>query len=353
MTSRGAGGLGLQGPAAAPPDGPAGTAEMDLRLRELLTRAAALDPPPLAPPQPRLGQARESWLAEVQACREAHTAHASRLAALAGPAAGYRGEPGTDHQVPVPGGTITVRSYLPERDRPVPAVVHLHGGGFWNGGGPAGLDAAAGSLGMIRDSLGVAVIDVDYRLAPEHRHPTPLMDAATAVDWLLANRGALGVDPERISVVGASAGANLASGLAQLAQSRHWPRLRALVLLAPPVDMLMASASIDEFEEFTPRARELLANARDLYLPAGHDRRDPLISPIYADDPKQFPATFIAAGRYDPLREDAARFAELLRSVGVPVVCREYPMSHGLGLPETWVAVAMDLAAAIHSASFE
>ena len=253
----------------------------------------------------------------------------------------------------MPGGTITVRSYLPERDRPVPAVVHLHGGGFWNGGGPAGLDAAAGSLGMIRDSLGVAVIDVDYRLAPEHRHPTPLMDAATAVDWLLANRGALGVDPERISVVGASAGANLASGLAQLAQSRHWPRLRALVLLAPPVDMLMASASIDEFEEFTPRARELLANARDLYLPAGHDRRDPLISPIYADDPKQFPATFIAAGRYDPLREDAARFAELLRSVGVPVVCREYPMSHGLGLPETWVAVAMDLAAAIHSASFE
>ena len=326
--------------------------DIDPRLAAIMTRLLEVPRPRIPPPWPRDGQTEMDWRSEIHNLRAVHREHAEKLFGLLAPRPTYSGPPGVDHTVPVHGDAIKVRFYGTTASA-APLVVHLHGGGFWSGGGEAGLDAAAPTLGLLRDSLGVCVADVDYRTAPEHRFPTPLNDCADAVDWLLAHAEDLGVDRTRMVFVGASAGAQLAAGLAQLVTQRGWPSPRRIVLLAPPLDALMTSDSVDELAAVSPGGRELLASAWDLYLPRDQDRRDPLVSAVYAPDASVFPATYLAAGRYDPIRDDARRFAALLQSADVDVDYREYPMGHGIGLPETTAALAMDLAGAIQLACFD
>jgi acetyl esterase len=323
----------------------------DPRLAAMLARVNELSRPPIPPAWPRAGQTDEDWRQEIVCLRAAHRAHAEEVFGTVGPRPAYQGSSGVDHTVPVDGDSVIVRVYEPNA-APAPLVVHLHGGGFWSGGGQMGLNAAAPTLGGLRDALGVCVADVDYRTAPEHRYPIPLNDCADAVDWMIGHAQELGADPNRMVFVGASAGAQLAAGMAQLATRRGWPPVRRLVLVAPPLDALMTSSSVDELAALNPGARELLTNAWDLYLPRGQDRRDPLVSPIYTTEPGGFPPTFIAADLYDPLRDDARRFAERLRSGGTSVDYREYPMGHAVALPETTAAVATDLVMAIQAACF-
>ncbi|ADG73650.1 Alpha/beta hydrolase fold-3 domain protein [Cellulomonas flavigena DSM 20109] len=110
-----------------------------------------------------------------------------------------------------PDGTpLTLDAYLPRHgDEPVPAVVLVHGGAF-----VAGSKDTAGVVGMARrlQDHGVATFAVSYRLAPQHTYPAAVDDVAAAVAWLRdpAQAATYGVDPERVGVVGTSAGATLA-----------------------------------------------------------------------------------------------------------------------------------------------
>jgi len=105
---------------------------------------------------------------------------------------------------------LTLDAYLPRRTgEPVPAVVLVHGGAFVGGAkDTAGMVTIARRL----QDHGIAAFTVTYRLAPEHTYPAPVDDVAAAVAWLRdpAQQAAYGVDPERVGVLGTSAGATLA-----------------------------------------------------------------------------------------------------------------------------------------------
>lgn len=88
---------------------------------------------------------------------------------------------------------------------PAPAVVFVHGGG-WTHGDPS--QAAGNALHFAR--RGIATIAISYRLAPQHRFPAPLDDVRRGLRWVRANADALGVDPDRLALLGLSAGAHLA-----------------------------------------------------------------------------------------------------------------------------------------------
>ncbi len=121
--------------------------------------------------------------------------------------------------------------YRPAGAGPWPAVVLIHGGS-WQRGSRAYMEKYARRF----VDAGYAVFNVDYRLAPGHRYPAQLDDVRAAFGWLHAHARSLGVEPDRIAVMGYSAGAHLAL-LLGFSDAAGAPRPRAVVAGAAPSDL--------------------------------------------------------------------------------------------------------------------
>ncbi|CAG9996207.1 unnamed protein product [Clonostachys byssicola] len=116
---------------------------------------------------------------------------------------------------------------------PGPAIVHIHGGGYTCSN--AGDYSPA--LGSYVSETGVPMLSIDYRLAPEHRFPVPLEDCWSALLWIQAHAAKLNIDPNRLAIMGESAGGGLAAAIAILARDRKMdPPLAKQILIYPMLD---------------------------------------------------------------------------------------------------------------------
>src|SRR5262249_27004168 len=132
--------------------------------------------------------------------------------------------------------------------------------------------------------VGVRALSVDYRRTPEHQYPAPHEDAAAVYHWLLDT---VGVDAQHVAFAGDSAGAGLAVATALRERGEGRPLQAALMLLSPWLDLAATAPSLVTnrdsdvlFGGPTPMNGEALVS---MLLPAGVDRRDPLVSPLFAD----------------------------------------------------------------------
>ena len=136
-------------------------------------------------------------------------------------------------ELPGHAGPIAARFYVPGNlpaDSPAPLLVYLHGGGFVIGD----LDTHDDVCRFLALAAGVAVLSVDYRLAPEHPFPAAVEDTWAAFNWAVANATELGVDPARIAVGGDSAGGNLAAVVSLLARAGGGAMPAMQLLIYPP-----------------------------------------------------------------------------------------------------------------------
>jgi acetyl esterase/lipase len=147
----------------------------------------------------------------------------------------------TDHQAPGVNGDppVTLSCFeQPGRGAGGPAVFFIHAGGMVTGDCRS-IDVI---LPLI-DLLDVAVISVEYRLAPEHPAPAPVHDCYAGLVWKASQAADLAVDPSRLVVAGMSAGGGLAAGVTLLARDRGGPPVAAQVLLCPMLDDRNATVS--------------------------------------------------------------------------------------------------------------
>ncbi|GAS90137.1 alpha/beta hydrolase [Mycolicibacterium brisbanense] len=204
-------------------------------------------------------------------------------------------------------------------------VLFLHGGGFVLGSRSA-YDSPAR---LIASRAGVNVLSIEYRLAPEAPFPAAPDDAMEAWQFAVEGCADWGVDPQRIVLLGDSAGANLCAVLSnQLQHETLRPRMQ--VLMYPVVDAAGDYRSREEFADnpaLTVKQMDWLAG---LYVTDARDRSDPRVSPILAEDLSGVPATLITVAGFDPLRDEAIAYASRLNSFGVPTrLLREGGLVHG------------------------
>jgi len=228
--------------------------------------------------------------------------------------------PGRDGEPDVP-----VRVYRPSAGagEALPALLWMHAGGWVLGD----LEMDDLALAGLAKEIGCAIVSVDYRLSPEHRFPAALHDCYAALAWLADESRALGIDPERIAVGGASAGGNLAAAVTLLARDRGGPRIALQLLIYPSLDDRTARPAGDGRPETYFWSRQNSIDAWTAYLghAPGRDGVSPLAAPARAQDLGGLPPAYIAVGTLDPFVDENIDYARRLIDSGVACELHVYP----------------------------
>ncbi|WP_406481252.1 alpha/beta hydrolase [Streptomyces sp. NBC_01615] len=232
--------------------------------------------------------------------------------------------------VPTSFGPARVVVYLPKSEGPPPPVhVNFHGGGY------------VLPLTELDDPLcrclaaeaGVAVLNVDYVVAPQHPFPAPPRQAFEVVRWIAEHGGEHGWDGSRLSMGGQSAGGGLAAAVARQALEEGGPSIALQVLHYPPLD-LVTNAKDKHAAIAKPLLRPWMAEVFDTsYVPDPRERADRLVSPAHPSDTADLkgiaPALVITA-EFDLLKAEGERYSERLQRAGALVEHHDVPQAdHG------------------------
>lgn len=205
--------------------------------------------------------------------------------------------------------SVPLRVYTPDNANGS-AILYTHGGG-WVGGHLGVCDEPARAMA---NETGAVVVATSYRLAPEARFPAQTDDVYAALEWLRANAERLGVDPQRIAVVGDSAGGNLAAVTAIRARDAGLP-LAAQVLIYPVIDHRCSGESKTLHAEGYLITRAAVDWFWQHYLAQPADIESPLASPLNASLSGLAPALILTA-EYDPSRDEAIEYLNALQRAG-------------------------------------
>jgi acetyl esterase len=228
----------------------------------------------------------------------------------------------SDHRVPSMHGEIPVRVYRPTEDADLPAIMWLHSGGCVMGG----LDQNEEYLRRLSLAVRAVVVSVEYRLAPEHRHPAALEDCGMVWDWLISAPEEVVADVSGAAIAGESAGGTLAFALCQLLRDEGRRLPHAQMVFYGSAEMRVSNP-----EESSP-----LSPPEDCewfwnhYVPDHRDRLSPYVSPGLAPDLTGLPPTLVVTAEVDPVRDATEEYARRMTAAGVPVSLERYSgVMHG------------------------
>ncbi len=228
------------------------------------------------------------------------------------------------------GHEILLRWYTPRGEPTGSGVYYIHGGGM-----------IVGSVGEYDETVkryvkasGVPFLSVEYRLAPEHPDPTPVEDCYAGLVWFAENARRLGVDPDRIAVMGDSAGGGLAAGLALLARDRGGPPIARQILVYPMVDDTTTTPD-EAIAPFATWSYDDNITGWSAYLgsASGTDKASIYAAPARAKDLSGLPPAYIDVGDLDIFRDEDVAYATRLIAAGVPTELHVHPgCPHGFEL---------------------
>ncbi|GBR50182.1 alpha/beta hydrolase [Gluconobacter sphaericus] len=207
-----------------------------------------------------------------------------------------------------------------EATAPRPALLHLHGGGYFSGQP----ELTATQLCQFAQDLDCVVLSPDYRLAPEHPFPAAIEDAYTTLCWITRNAETLGIDASRIGLTGESAGGGLAAGLALLTRDREGPTLLFQNLIYPMLDdrtiadQLNSSPVGGEFL-WTRTSNTFAWTSLLNPVTPGSEDVSPYAAPARATDLSDLPPVYLSVGALDLFLDENLVYAQRLIHQGVSV----------------------------------
>ncbi|MDR2237979.1 MAG: alpha/beta hydrolase [Chryseobacterium sp.] len=215
---------------------------------------------------------------------------------------------GDDHE-------IRLHIYQAENYDRRKVLLYFHGGGYVFGQ-PEQMD---GQMFDIADQLKATIISVDYRLSPQYRFPVPVLDGFDALQWIISQGEAqLGVDSERITVFGASAGGHLAAAVTQMAADHHFKNIHHQFLLYPVIHHKLDTPSMEEFTDIPLWNKKYAETAWLHFLGKDNMNKSIRYSDLsFFDRFPELPRTTIVACELDPLRDEAIEYAQNLYKAGV------------------------------------
>jgi acetyl esterase len=248
-----------------------------------------------------------------------------------------------DREIEGPEAPVKVRIYRPTK--PTGITLHyIHGGGWTIGD----LDMVDHVIRYLCDALPAVVVSSTYRLAPEHPFPAAYEDAFAAAQWVVEHAGELGGDPALLAIAGDSAGGNLAAsvaiGLRDMAKGESHP-FKTQLLLYPAVDLREEAWELpSRVADADPGLRCAAMRATCEAYIGDHDPGDWRMSPSRASL-ADLPAALIVVLTVDPLRDEAAAYADRLKCEGVPTELIEFSnLTHGFA---NWWGIVPAAAAAL------
>jgi acetyl esterase len=230
---------------------------------------------------------------------------------------------------------VPVRVYTPSGGGGnLPGLLYMHSGGFVAGS----LEQVHPVMIRISTEVGIVVVSVEYRLAPENPFPAGLDDCYAALTWTARSATELGIDPERLAVCGHSAGGGLAAALALLARDRGGPAVCFQYLGVPELDDRLDTPSMLTYVDTPLWNRRFAEFSWDSYLGPGMrggDEVSAYAAPARAEDLSGLPPAFVNACQFDPLRDEDILYAQRLAQANVPTELVVYPGAfHGSELVE-------------------
>ncbi len=232
---------------------------------------------------------------------------------------------------------IKVNIYSPNSEyKNLPCIYHIHGGGMIVG------SVEYGKLEMSKlvKDFGIVVVDVEYRLAPEYPYPNGINDCYDGLQWVADHADDLGIDANRIGLMGESAGGGLAASLALMARDRGGPKLIFQCLIAPMLNdrnntesSLMCSGPWPSW----PRELNELGWYALLGEIAGKDGVSYYASASRASNLSNLPEAYVEVGGQEVFRDEDIDYAHMLMKHGIPVEIHVYP-----GAYHSWYGVVPD-----------
>ncbi|HZS14732.1 MAG TPA: alpha/beta hydrolase [Candidatus Dormibacteraeota bacterium] len=252
-----------------------------------------------------------------------------------------------DITIPTRGGSIPARVLTPESGTPTGIYLHIHGGGWTLGAH----DMQDPLLWELVERTGMAAVSVGYRLAPEHPYPAGPDDCEDAALWLLrGGAGDLGA-PDRHAIGGESAGAHLSAVTLLRLRDRHGitGAFAAANLVYGAFDLSLTPSQRRWGDRYLVLSTPVIRWFADQFL-GDRDpeaRRDPDVSPLYADLSAMPPALF-QVGTMDPLLDDSLFMEARWRSAGGRTELRVYDEA-----PHGFTAFGIDVALAARHDQYE
>lgn len=231
--------------------------------------------------------------------------------------------------IPVSADGVSAEWAVPESGSTTRRIVWLHGGA-WSAGSP---DSHRSLTAMLAQISGASVLVPDYRLAPENKFPAGLNDCTKALAWAAVHGPDKDERAETLTLVGDSAGGNLAAAttLQTIAIGGRVPD--RLAIIAGTLDNAPNPERVGLDDPIC--TTETLEVSTVGYLKEGDLATDPRVSPVYASEEalRQFPPTLIQVSSTEALLFDSKRFARRLEDAGIRVNLSIWP-----GLPHVWHA---------------
>ena len=235
-----------------------------------------------------------------------------------------------DAAIPLPTGVTECRNisygphgkwslldvYCPEgTTAPLPTIVSIHGGGY-----VYGTKEIYRRYGMDMAKRGFAFVNFNYRLAPKWHFPTPLADVNAVMQWVQKNAARYHLDPQRIILVGDSAGAQLASQYAAIATNPHYASLFPIQI--PRIHICCLGLNCGMYNLVKVAASPRKGVYKDYFTKKLPDE-DPRFR-VLESITDRFPPAYIVTACHDFLREEAAPMYDFLKTKGIPVRMKCY-----------------------------